>query len=170
MAAVPVPTAGAQTTASDWTFENRLRIGLTKQEFNELANVQGARMACVRPTDLEVPIGNVEVCEWASGSRTVSAVFTQNHESIPKVVAYSVKGTSRSFSALRAELTKKYGRPSRHANGSWGENIVWQFGPSSTVLHSVCAIERSCLEVSQDMVARRLARSSGVFLPTRPKV
>lgn len=163
-------SAGAQIAPSDWTCEGQIRVGATKQEFDGLASAHGVRMACVRPAEIEVPVGNVEVCRWAAGSRTVSAVIALDHRGASRVVAYSVKGPSTSFSDLRDGLIQKLGRPARRTNGLWGENIVWQLGAYWTALHSACATQRSCLEVSQDMTARRLARSSGVFMPVHQSI
>ncbi|RYZ04927.1 MAG: hypothetical protein EON61_14695 [Alphaproteobacteria bacterium] len=155
-----------QATPPDWTFDSQLRLGQTRQGFQRLAETLGVAWQCTVVTRPEVPISDAEVCRFSSRSRAVSALVAKDNTGVPRVVAYSVKGSAHGFSELGKGLREKLGAPTKQSSDRWGENHVWQIGGSWTVIHSACALQLSCLEVSQDMTARRIARSAGVFMPT----
>lgn len=162
--AVWVVVAAFQSASWTWMSAAELRAGAQKAEFGRLESATGAKAICRTPNRSEPPLGEVEVCRWSARAWEVAALVVKDRAGAPRVVAYSVRGPSTGFNQLSDRFREKLGTPARRSNGAWGESIEWRMGAGWTVIHSTCAVEVACLEVSQDMTARRLARSAGVFL------
>lgn len=156
--------AAFQSASWTWMSAAELRAGAEKAEFGSIESATGAKPVCGTPNRSEPPLGEVEVCRWSARAWEVAALFVKDRSGTPRVVAYSVRGPSAGFNQLSDRFREQLGNPARRSSGAWGESIEWRMGAGWTVVHSSCALEVACLEVSQDMTARRLARSTGVFL------
>lgn len=162
LAALP-PAFGFQISSGDWALGGRLAPGLSKQKFLEVLGVASRDVDCASAPRNAMRIPDVDICRWRSGAASYSSVVVRSRSASPVVVAYSAKGEAVRFAALKAVLDERLKGPLRQSNGPWGLFVIWQFGGKQIAIRSACEAQTSCLEVSLDGSARRLATSVGVF-------
>jgi hypothetical protein len=145
-----------------------LALGSLKAELVRSIESQGVTLACRDVAPLDPPGLAAEICKATTRGGAAVFLFSRHADGASKVIAASYEFRGGRLDDLRQKLEKKFGKPSRQSASRSGENFIWQKGAREISLRAACFGEHPCVEASQDAAARRMARSSGVFVITRP--
>jgi hypothetical protein len=146
-----------------------LALGSRKLELVRSMEGQGVALTCRDAAPFDPPGLAAEICKATTNGGAAVLLFSRGAaDDASRVIAAAYEFRDARFDDLREKLEKKFGKPSRQSTSRQGKSFIWQQGAREISLRPGCFGEHPCIEASQDATARRLARSSGVFVIVRP--
>lgn len=146
-----------------------LALGSRRAELVRSVEGQGVAVTCRDAAPFDPPGLAAEICRATTDGGAAVFLFSRvAGDDDSQVIAASYEFRGGRLEELQQKLEQKFGKPSRRSTDRLGESIIWQQGARQISLRAACSAGQPCVEASQDATARRLARSSGVFVIARP--
>ena len=168
LAATPAAVGQANGGISQLVQRPERALNMAKDQLVSLASEQGGTLDCKRVERAEVPTHGVETCWLNDGERADARFLLATKQGEARVIAASVTFKASLQQNYATQLAKRFGQPLRVTDNRWGHSTTWLQAGRQVSFRTACTVDNPCLEVSADTYARRVARSTGLFVLAVP--